>query len=210
MVPLISFHRSRHRPLYLGRFRGARFLSWLIAFNVVNTNNRFVYQVADMLYRLTEPALRPIRSILPNLGGIDISPVILYPVPCSSLRDVVLLGWVLPLFAPVRHLSELKLRHTNTGVILPVRLTPKSGRDEIVGIEDVRRRGGAEGARARGAGRRPRQRGAREAHCPLAEGSAIVRIGDARRQVALEARADRGRCGTLALLIEARLGELAG
>jgi YggT family protein len=51
--------------------------SWLIAFNVVNTNNRIVISVVDMLWRLTEPALRPIRSILPNLGGIDISPVIL-------------------------------------------------------------------------------------------------------------------------------------
>lgn len=52
-------------------------LSWLIAFNVVNTQNRFVYLVADTINRLTEPALRPIRNILPNLGGIDISPVIL-------------------------------------------------------------------------------------------------------------------------------------
>jgi YggT family protein len=52
-------------------------MSWLIAFNVVNTRNRFVYAVADIAYKLTEPALRPIRRILPNLGGIDISPVVL-------------------------------------------------------------------------------------------------------------------------------------
>ena len=52
-------------------------LSWLIAFNVVNTSNRFVYTVADFLYRITEPALRPIRRWLPNLGGIDISPIVL-------------------------------------------------------------------------------------------------------------------------------------
>jgi YggT family protein len=52
-------------------------LSWLIAFNVINTRNAFVYQIADFLNRATEPALRPIRSILPNLGGIDISPVVL-------------------------------------------------------------------------------------------------------------------------------------
>jgi YggT family protein len=52
-------------------------LSWLIAFNVVNTHNRFVATVADTLWRLTEPALRPIRNFLPNLGGIDVSPVIL-------------------------------------------------------------------------------------------------------------------------------------
>lgn len=52
-------------------------LSWLIAFNVVNTSNRFVYTVADFLYRITEPALRPIRRVLPNMGGIDISPIAL-------------------------------------------------------------------------------------------------------------------------------------
>ena len=52
-------------------------LSWLIAFNVLNTRNQFVSTVWDMLYRITEPALRPIRNIMPNLGGIDISPVIL-------------------------------------------------------------------------------------------------------------------------------------
>ena len=52
-------------------------LSWLVAFNVVNTSNRFVYLVGDTLHRLTEPALRPIRQFMPNLGGIDISPVIL-------------------------------------------------------------------------------------------------------------------------------------
>lgn len=52
-------------------------LSWLVAFNVVNTSNRFVYMVGDTLHRLTEPVLRPIRQFVPNLGGIDISPVIL-------------------------------------------------------------------------------------------------------------------------------------
>jgi YggT family protein len=52
-------------------------LSWLVAFNVVNTRNRFVWAVGDFIHRISEPALRPIRSILPNLGGIDISPVVL-------------------------------------------------------------------------------------------------------------------------------------
>ncbi len=52
-------------------------MSWLVSFNVVNTHNRFVYFVGDFLHRITAPALRPIRRILPNLGGIDISPVIL-------------------------------------------------------------------------------------------------------------------------------------
>jgi YggT family protein len=52
-------------------------MSWLIAFNVINTRNRFVYMVADVAYKLTEPALRPIRRILPNFGGIDLSPIVL-------------------------------------------------------------------------------------------------------------------------------------
>lgn len=51
--------------------------SWLYAFNVVNPRNQFVGSVGNMLYRLTEPALAPIRRFLPNLGGIDISPIIL-------------------------------------------------------------------------------------------------------------------------------------
>lgn len=52
-------------------------LSWLVAFNVVNTRNRFVSVVGDFLDRITEPVLRPIRRVLPNLGGIDISPILL-------------------------------------------------------------------------------------------------------------------------------------
>jgi YggT family protein len=63
-------------------------LSWLIAFNVINTYNRFVYSVADLMNRLTEPLLRPIRNLLPNLGGIDVSPVILILL-ISFLRNLL-------------------------------------------------------------------------------------------------------------------------
>jgi YggT family protein len=98
MVPLIGFI-ILVIDLYIWVVIAGAILSWLIAFNVVNTHNRFVYQVADLLYRLTEPALRPIRNILPNLGGIDISPVILI-LFLLFIRDVVLLGWILPLFEP--------------------------------------------------------------------------------------------------------------
>ena len=52
-------------------------ISWLVAFNVLNTSNRFVYSVLDVSYRLTAPPLNYIRRFLPNLGSIDISPVIL-------------------------------------------------------------------------------------------------------------------------------------
>ena len=52
-------------------------LSWLVTFNVVNTSNRFVYKVGDFTHRATEPALGRIRRFIPNLGGMDISPVVL-------------------------------------------------------------------------------------------------------------------------------------
>jgi YggT family protein len=63
-------------------------LSWLIAFNIVNTRNPIVSAIADFLYRITEPALRPIRQMMPNLGGIDISPVILFLI-IIFLRHVI-------------------------------------------------------------------------------------------------------------------------
>jgi YggT family protein len=52
--------------------------SWLVSFNVINTRNRFVHVVIDILNRITDPVLRPIRRILPNLGGLDLSPVVLF------------------------------------------------------------------------------------------------------------------------------------
>jgi YggT family protein len=52
-------------------------LSWLVAFNVVNSRHRFVQVAGDFLHRLTEPALRPIRRVIPLIGGIDLSPVVL-------------------------------------------------------------------------------------------------------------------------------------
>jgi YggT family protein len=63
--------------LYIWLLIASAVLSWLIAFNVVNTRNPLVANIGEFLYRITEPALRPIRNMLPNLGGIDVSPVIL-------------------------------------------------------------------------------------------------------------------------------------
>ena len=63
--------------IYIWLLIAAAVLSWLIAFNVVNTRNQVVAAIGDFLYRITEPLLRPIRGMLPSLGGIDISPVIL-------------------------------------------------------------------------------------------------------------------------------------
>jgi YggT family protein len=63
--------------LYTWLIIASAILSWLVAFNVVNTSNRVVYMIGEFLYRVTEPALRPIRKILPNMGAIDISPIVL-------------------------------------------------------------------------------------------------------------------------------------
>jgi YggT family protein len=64
--------------LYIWIVIAAAIFSWLIAFNVVNPRNPAVHMVGDFLYRITDPVLRPIRNMMPNLGGIDISPVILF------------------------------------------------------------------------------------------------------------------------------------
>ena len=63
--------------MYFWMLIAAAVLSWLIAFNVINVRNQFVSMLGDFLYRITEPVLRPIRNIMPNLGGLDVSPVIL-------------------------------------------------------------------------------------------------------------------------------------
>ena len=63
--------------LYVWLLIASAILSWLIAFNVVNTRNQFVSAVAEFLYRITEPVLAPIRSFLPSFGGLDISPIVL-------------------------------------------------------------------------------------------------------------------------------------
>ena len=69
-------------------------ISWLVAFNILNTGNRFVYSVLEVSYKLTSPALNFIRRYLPNLGSIDISPVILI------LGLMFLRNFVFEMFAP--------------------------------------------------------------------------------------------------------------
>jgi len=77
MIELLQFI-SYLLTIYVYVVIAMAILSWLIAFNVVNTRNPVVRMIAELLYRLTEPALRPIRSLLPNMGGIDISPIVLF------------------------------------------------------------------------------------------------------------------------------------
>ena len=62
--------------IYIWLLIAAAVLSWLIAFNIVNTHNQVVAMIANFLWQITEPVLRPVRAIMPNLGGIDISPVV--------------------------------------------------------------------------------------------------------------------------------------
>src|SRR5258708_7313368 len=64
--------------LYMYLLIASAILSWLIAFNVVNTRNQFVSAIAEFLYRITEPVLGPIRRRLPSMGGLDISPIIAF------------------------------------------------------------------------------------------------------------------------------------
>jgi YggT family protein len=64
--------------LYMYLLIASAILSWLIAFNVVNTRNQVVAAIAEFLYRITEPVLGPIRRRLPNFGGLDISPIIAF------------------------------------------------------------------------------------------------------------------------------------
>jgi YggT family protein len=63
--------------LYIWVLIVSAILSWLVAFDVVNPHNRLVRMIGDFSYRITEPALRPIRRILPMMGGLDLSPLVL-------------------------------------------------------------------------------------------------------------------------------------
>ncbi|MSO77403.1 MAG: YggT family protein [Alphaproteobacteria bacterium] len=87
MVPLFNLVATLI-GLYIWVLIISAVLSWLVAFNMLNTRNKFVYMVGDFLWRVTEPALRPIRRVMPNLGGVDISPIILILVLYFA-RDVL-------------------------------------------------------------------------------------------------------------------------
>ena len=63
-------------------------LSWLVAFDIINMRNRFVYLVGDALNRLTEPVYRPVRRILPDMGGLDLAPLVVI-FGLWFLRDIL-------------------------------------------------------------------------------------------------------------------------
>lgn len=89
--------------LYIWAVILAALFSLLAGFGVLDTRNRFVWTIGDFFYRITEPALRPIRNLLPNLGGIDISPLILLlllqaaRMLLGAIYDSVVLGSLRPL-----------------------------------------------------------------------------------------------------------------
>jgi YggT family protein len=74
--------------IYIWLLIAQAILSWLVAFGIVNRYNRVVNTIGDFLWRVTEPLLRPIRRVLPDLGGIDVSPVILILI-LWFLRDLM-------------------------------------------------------------------------------------------------------------------------
>jgi len=80
--------------IYIWLLIAAAVLSWLVAFNVVNTRNQVVAMLGEFLFRITEPLLRPIRSMMPNLGGIDVSPVIL--ILLILLLENVIIRYIYP------------------------------------------------------------------------------------------------------------------
>src|ERR1700689_2258042 len=79
--------------LYISVIVIGAILSWLVAFGVINMHNRFVQMMSDFIYRATEPVLRPLRRILPPMGGLDLSPLVLILIIIflqSFLRNLVM------------------------------------------------------------------------------------------------------------------------
>ena len=94
MVPLLLFI-DYVIGLYEIVVIAAVVFSWLIAFNVINAYNPFVRSVWQALTAVTEPLLKPIRRVMPNLGGLDLSPIILL-LALLFVRSVVIHGWMIP------------------------------------------------------------------------------------------------------------------
>src|SRR5262245_61922579 len=94
MIPLLEFI-DYVIGLYVIVVFAAVIMSWLIGLNVMNAHNPFVRSLWQALTALTEPLLRPIRRMLPDLGGLDISPIILL-LALYFVRSVVIYGWLIP------------------------------------------------------------------------------------------------------------------
>ncbi len=97
MIPLLQFF-DYVIDLYVWVIIFSVILSWLLAFGVINSHNPFVRSLYQALSAVTEPLLQRIRALLPDLGAIDISPVVLL-LGCMFVQNVVIRGWLIPLFA---------------------------------------------------------------------------------------------------------------
>lgn len=95
MIPLLDTLMLVLR-LYIWVLIAAVIFSWLYAFNVVNTRNQFIASIGTVLYRVTEPVLAPIRRRLPDLGGIDLSPIVVFVLIYLIQRLIVY--YLYPLF----------------------------------------------------------------------------------------------------------------
>ena len=93
-MPELLFFIAYCIKLYMWVFIIDVILNWLVSLNVINTRSHFVYLMGTELRRLTNPILQPIRRRMPDLGGIDVSPVIAI-LGLVFLRDVVVLGWLM-------------------------------------------------------------------------------------------------------------------
>ena len=93
-MPELLFFVAYCIKLYMWVFIIDVILNWLVSLNVINTSSHFVYLIGTALRRLTNPVLQPIRRRMPDLGGIDVSPVIAI-LGLVFLRDVVVLGWLM-------------------------------------------------------------------------------------------------------------------
>ena len=96
MIPLLQFVHYLIQ-LYIYVIVASVVMSWLIQFGVINNSNNFVYSLQRGLEALTEPVLGPIRRMMPDLGGLDISPIVAL-LGCIFLQEVVIVGWLMPLF----------------------------------------------------------------------------------------------------------------
>lgn len=103
MIPLLNFVDlilNTIFRLYFYIVFASVIFSWLVAFNVINPYNQLVRSIGTALNRLTEPLLQPIRRTLPDLGGLDVSPIVLLILMFFVeyfLREVVIMGWLRPL-----------------------------------------------------------------------------------------------------------------
>jgi YggT family protein len=97
MLPVLDFIDRYLIELFIWIIVASAVLSWLVLFRVVRSEHTLVRTLLEFFYRITEPFLAPIRRLLPPMGNVDVSPVILILI-LIFIRVVVIRGWLMPLF----------------------------------------------------------------------------------------------------------------